>query len=151
MRYFEDVVVGEQLNLGCKRICKSEMLDFAKKYNRSYLHTNETLMKNTKYKEIISPGMFTFSIPWASFIDEDIFEGGEIGGTETTVQWFKGVYADDVLTSDGIITEKKEHNQVSGIVVIEIRTYNQDNKMVMKSINSILVRKRKSLVQKNIQ
>lgn len=146
MRYFEDIKTGELYDLGSQTIERSEMLEFAGKYNRSYLHTNESVMKRSRYKDLIAPGMYTFSVPWAAFIDRDIFEGGEVGGTETTVQWFKGVYAGDTLTSEAVVTEVSDSEHALGLVTVEIRTINQDRKMVIRSINKILVRKRKEKI-----
>lgn len=145
MRYFEDIRVGEKYSLGSKPVKKEDMDIFARNYNRSYLHTDEEYMKNTRYGGLISPGMYTFSIPWASLIDLDIFERGEIGGTRTTVEWFKGVYAGDLLTSEAEIIEKQEKNHSLGLVTIEIRTWNQDGKMVIKSINDMLVQKKSQI------
>lgn len=146
MRYFEDIKVGEFYDLGSQIINKSEMMEFAGKYNRSYLHTNEAVMKETRYKDVIAPGMYTFSVPWAAFIDMDIFDGGEIGGTETTVQWFKGVYAGDTLTSEAVVTEVEDSGKTLGLVTVEIRTVNQKQKMVLRSVNKILVRKREEKI-----
>ncbi|TGY96449.1 hypothetical protein E5329_09615 [Petralouisia muris] len=146
MRYFEDIKTGECYDLGSQTIDKSEMMEFAKKYNRSYLHTNESVMKESRYKDVIAPGMYTFSIPWATFIDTDIFEGGEVGGTETTVQWFMGVYAGDTLTSEAVVKEVSDSGHTLGLVTVEIKTVNQDQKMVLRSINKILVRKRKEKI-----
>lgn len=47
MRYFEDIKAGEHYDLGSKIVEKSEMLEYAQKYNRSYLHTNESIMKSS--------------------------------------------------------------------------------------------------------
>ncbi|MEY8334134.1 MaoC family dehydratase N-terminal domain-containing protein [Lachnospiraceae bacterium 47-T17] len=147
MRYFEDIKAGEHYDLGSRIVEKSEMLEYAQKYNRSYLHTNESIMKKTRYGDVIAPGMYTFSIPWAAFIDMDIFKGGEIGGTETTVQWFKGVYAGDTLTSEAIVREVINSGNSLGLVVVEIRTTNQEHKMVLRSVNKILVRKRERITE----
>lgn len=142
MRYFEDICVGESFPLGNETVKREEMDTFARKYNRSYLHTDEEYMEKTKYGGLISPGMYTFSIPWAAFIDLDVFERGEVGGMKTTVEWFKGVYAGDLLSSEATIVEKRNHNNALGIVAVEIRTFNQHGKMVIKSVNELLIRKR---------
>ena len=142
MRWFEDVQVGESYDLGSEIMKETEMDAFARKYNRSYLHTDSDYMKTTKYRKIIAPGMYTFSAGWADFIDQDVFERAEIGGKRTTVEWFRAVYAGDVLTSRAKIINKEDWNDFLGNVTVEIDSVNQEGKLVVRSINELFVKKR---------
>jgi len=142
MRWFEEVQLGESYDLGSVTMKEEDMEAFASAYNRSWLHTDREAMKDSKYKDIIAPGMFTFSAGWAPFIDLDIFERAEIGGTKTEVEWFKAVYAGDILTSKAIIVHKEDWSSSLGKVTVDIETYKQTGKLAVRSSNEILVRKR---------
>lgn len=142
MLYFEDCKTGMKFNLGTQPVKKEEMLEYAHKYNRSPLHLDEGYMKNSMYGGIIAPGMFSFSLPWAAFIDRNIFGEAEIGGKSTKVDWYKAVYAGDILSSEAEITALNAINSGKGVVTVEITSWNQDGKMVMKSINEIILKRK---------
>ena len=142
MRFFEDICIGDTYDLGSVTMKSEEMEEFAHKYNRSWLHTDKEAMKATKYGDIIAPGMLTFSSGWTPFIDLDVFEKAEIGGKKTTVEWFKAVYANDVLTSKANVVSKEPWNDYVGNVVVEIETYNQHGNLVVRSNNEMFVKRR---------
>ena len=142
MRFFEEIQVGESYDLGFVTMEASVMDEFARKYNRSWLHTDAQAMKETKYGDIIAPGMLTFSAGWTPFIDLDVFERAEIGGKRTTVEWYKAVYAGDVLSSKASVMSKTPWNDRVGNVQVEIETYNQHGILVVKSTNEMFVRRR---------
>ena len=97
--YFEEFVLGKQTKIDGAIIEKSEMIDFAKKYDNIPLHTDEEYAKSTFFGKLIAPGVMSFMSVWAKYLEIDLAGEELIAGKSTKIEWIKPVFAEDVLTS----------------------------------------------------
>lgn len=139
--YFDELKIGMSSELEPVRMDKSEMIEFAKKYDNIPLHTDEEYAKKTHFKNLIAPGMMTHLEVWRKFIEIDFFGDELLAGKSTYIEWHKPVFADDILTGKAEITKLIDRNEKNGIAVLEITTVNSHGECVMTTKAEAIVRK----------
>ena len=96
--YFEEFELGSKTQIEPAVINKDDMIDFAKKYDNIPLHTDEEYAKSTFFGKLIAPGVMSFMSVWAKYLEVDLAGDELLAGKSTKIEWFKPVFADDVLT-----------------------------------------------------
>lgn len=109
--YFEDFKLGTETEIKPVTITKKDMVEFAKKYDPIPLHTDEEYAKSTIFGGLIAPGVMSFMSVWAKFLEIDLAGDELIAGKSTKIEWFKPVFADDVLTSTCTISNLTKRNE----------------------------------------
>ena len=140
--YFEDLNVGMSVETEKVVITKEQMLAFAKEYDPLPLHTDETFAKSTRYKNLIAPGIMSFMAVWAKYAEVDFIGHELIGGKTSKFEWFKPVFAEDVLVGNVTISSLAIKNTYNGIVELTIKIYNQHNELVIMNVMEIVVKRR---------
>ena len=140
--YFEEFKAGTQINIDNVAIAKSDMLDFAKKYDCLPLHTDEEYAKKTIFGNLIAPGVMSFMAVWAKYLETDLAGEQLLAGKSTKIEWLKPVFADDVLTGKATITNLVERNAKNGIVEITIDAYNQNGELVLTDVTEAIVKRK---------
>lgn len=141
--YFEELKLNQTVELESVIMNKSEMIEFAKKYDNIPLHTDEEYASKTHFKGLIAAGMMTYLEIWAKFIDLDFFGDELLAGKSTYIEWLKPVFADDILTGTATITKLTERNEKNGIAVLEIRVSNQHEECVLVSQAEAIVKRKR--------
>jgi len=85
MRYFEDLVEGEERLSGTREVTEAEMLAFARQYDPQYFHADPQAAAHSIFGGIVASGIFTMAV-WRQ-LDHQIC--GDIA-------WICGVAWDDV-------------------------------------------------------
>ena len=85
MRYYEDLVAGEERVSGSRQVTAAEIIEFARKYDPQYFHTDEEAAKSSIFGGLVASGIFTMAV-WRQ-LDHQI--AGDIA-------WICGVAWDDV-------------------------------------------------------
>ena len=121
-------------------IKKEKMLDFARDYDPIPLHTDEEYARTTPFGRLIAPGVMSFMSVWAKYIDKSFFADSLIAGVSTKIEWFKPVYADDVLTGDVTITNLVKRSAKNGLVEVTVDVFNQDGVLVLRDVTESVVK-----------
>ena len=138
--YFEDIQLGMSVQTAPAVIEKEKMMAFARIYDPIPLHTDEEYAKTTPFGALLAPGVMSFMSVWAKYLEVDLFGKELLAGKSTKIEWLKPVYADDVLTGKGVITNKQKRNQKNGIVEITIEAYNQKGELVLTDVTEAIVK-----------
>ena len=138
--YFEDFKLGTETEIKPVTITKKDMVEFAKKYDPIPLHTDEEYAKSTIFGGLIAPGVMSFMSVWAKFLEIDLAGDELIAGKSTKIEWFKPVFADDVLTSTCTISNLTKRNEKNGIVELTFKIFNQKGEMVLTDITEMIVK-----------
>ena len=85
MRYFEDLVEGEERQSGIREVTEAELLEFARTYDPQYFHADPQAATRSVFGGLIASGIFTMAI-WRQ-LDHQIC--GDVA-------WICGVAWDDV-------------------------------------------------------
>ena len=138
--YFEEFKVGDTFDIAPAVIEKDEIIDFAKKYDNIPLHTDEEYARSTFFGKLIAPGVMSFMTVWAKYLEIDLAGDELIAGKSTKIEWFRPVYAEDVLTGKGRVSALTKRNEKNGIVELAIDVYNQNGELVLGNITEMIVK-----------
>ena len=138
--YFEEFKLGAKINIEPAIIDENDMIDFAKKYDFIPLHTDREYAKATIFGNLIAPGVMSFMCVWAKYLETDLAGEELIAGKSTKIEWFKPVYADDILTSTCTITKLTKRNCKNGIVELTFEVFNQNNELVLTNVTEMIVK-----------
>ena len=119
---------------------KGKMLAFAREYDNVPLHTDEEYAKNTPFGKLIAPGVMSFMSVWAKYLEVSFYGNELLAGKSTKIEWFKPVYADDVLSGRATITNLVKRNPKNGLVEITIDVYNQHGELVLRDVTEAIVK-----------
>ena len=138
--YFDDLKVGMRVPIAPAVIEKEKMIDFARNYDPIPLHTDEAYAAASPFGALIAPGVMSFMSVWAKYLEVDIFGEELLAGKSTKIEWYKPVFAEDVLTGHGKVTNLTKRNARNGIVEITIEAYNQRGVLVLSSVTEAIVK-----------
>ncbi len=138
--YFNELELGMSVDVAPVLIEKERMLDFARLYDNIPLHTDEEYAKHTPFGSIIAPGVMSFMAVWNKYLEVDFFGEQLLAGKSTKIEWFKPVYAGDVLTAKATITALTPRNHKNGIVEVTIEVFNQNGEKVLADVTEAIVK-----------
>lgn len=138
--YFDDLKIGMTVDTAPAAIDPEKMLAFAREYDNIPLHTDEEYAKSTHFGRIIAPGVMSFMAVWAKYLEVDFFGRELLAGKSTKMEWFKPVYANDVLTGKATVTNLTRRNARNGLVEITIEAYNQKGELVLTDVTEAVVK-----------
>ncbi len=138
--YFEEFELGSKTEIEPAVINKSDMINFAKKYDNIPLHTDEKYAKSTVFKNLIAPGVMSFMSVWAKYLEINLAGDELLAGKSTKIEWVKPVFAEDVLKSTCTVTNLTKRNEKNGIVELTFEVFNQNNELVLTDITEMIVK-----------
>ena len=138
--YFEEFVLGSKTNIEPAIINKEDMISFAHKYDPIPLHTDEEYAKSTTFGNLIAPGVMSFMSVWAKYLEIDLAGDELLAGKSTKIEWFKPVFADDVLTSICTVSNLTKRNEKNGIVELTFEVLNQKGELVLTDVTEMIVK-----------
>ena len=138
--YFDDLKLGMSVDTAPALIEKEKMLAFALDYDNLPLHTDEEYAKTTPFGKLIAPGVMSFMSVWAKYLEVDFFGEELLAGKSTKIEWLRPVYADDVLTGTGTITNLVKRSAKNGLVEISFDVVNQHGELVLKDVTEAIVK-----------
>ena len=141
--YFEDFERNCTIPIPPAQIEKEEMLDFALKYDNVPLHTDEAYAKTTHFGRLLTPGFLSFLAVWSKYLEVDKFGQELLAGKSSKIEWFKPVFAGDVLTGRAVVTNLTQRNEKNGIVEMTIYVYNQHGELVLMNTTEAIVKCRR--------
>ena len=138
--YFDEFKTGMTRDIEPAVIEKDKMMAYAREYDNIPLHTDEEYAKTTPFGQLIAPGVMSFMAVWANYLKVDFFGEELIAGRSTKMEWFKPVFAGDVLTGKASITNLVKRNERNGLVELTIDIYNQNGDLVIKDVTESVVK-----------
>ena len=138
--YFDELEIGMKKEIPPAFIEKEEMIDFARKYDNIPLHADEEYAKSTFFGKLIAPSVMSFMSVWAKYLENDLAGYELIAGKSTKIEWFKPVFADDVLTSTCTVSKLTKRNEKNGIVELTFEVFNQNGELVLTDVTEMIVK-----------
>ena len=142
--YLEDINLGMRVEIPPVTIEKERIIEFAKMYDPIPLHTDEEYAKTTRFGGLIAPGVMSFMSVWAKYIENDFVGDELVAGKSTKIEWFKPVYAGDVLKGVLTVTDKAKRNRYNGSLTLSIDVFNQQGELVLNNVTESVVKCRES-------
>ena len=134
MRYYEDIDVGETDEFGEYQFEKTEMIEFAEKYDPQSFHTDEEAARDTAYGELIASGWHTAAVCMRMLVDGYVHDQASIGARGVDeLRWRKPVTPGDTLHLRVEVVDKRrsESDPRRGYVDNRMEGVNQDGEIVI--------------------
>jgi acyl dehydratase len=144
MRYYEDLVIGEERVSGTRALTQDEIVAFARQYDPQYFHSDPEAARGSIFGEVIASGIHVMAV-WRQLDHEIASDVAWICGVAwDDVRFAKAVRAGDVLQAHSRCLEKRPSNSrpERGVVVYEYRLKNQRGEDVFTCRSTNLVHRR---------
>lgn len=145
-RYFEDLEVGHVYEVdGHHEVTRSEIKDFAERYDPQPFHTDEAAAAESIFGSLAASGWHTASICMRLLVDSFLDPESSMGARGLDeLQWKQPVHPGDTLRTEVEILDKRtsESRPEMGHVRWKLRGYNQDDEEVIEWIALGMFRRR---------
>ena len=144
MRYFEDLVEGEESSSSPRRIETDELLEFARRYDPQYFHADPEAARKSIFGGIIASGIFTMAI-WRQLDHQIAHDIAWICGVAwDEVQFPTALRAGDEVRAHATCISKRvsRSRPERGVVVYKYVLLNQRNETVFRCLSTNLVERR---------
>lgn len=140
--YFDDFNVGDTFELESISIDRQKMMEFAHDYDPQKIHTDEEHGRDSRFADIIAPGIMSFMSVWAKFVKSNIIFDNFIAAQNFRIDWLAPVFAGDELTGKVKITRIEPRNKYNGIVDVNLAIFNQEGRKVMDTVTEAILNRR---------
>ena len=144
MRYYEDIEVGSTSSYGNYKVTRDEVMEFASRYDPQPFHLDDDAAAQTHFGRLSASGWHTCSMTMAMMVENMKTEQSAGLGSPgvDNLRWIRPVYPGDTLRVETEITDKRRSRsrRDMGIFKSRIRTFNQDDVMVLEMNSNGLIR-----------
>lgn len=135
MRYFEDLAVGEEIELGSVTVDEAEMVAFAERYDPQPFHVDADAAAASPFKGLAASGWYTCALFMRLYVDGlllDIASQGSPGVEE--LRWLVPVRAGDALRGRVRLIDARPSSTRPdrATIVNECELINQRDEVVMR-------------------
>lgn len=133
-RHFEDLVVGETVNLGSTLVTKEMILSFAREFDPLPFHLDEEAAKRSLLGGLASSGWQTAALTLRLLGEGFLNKVAAAGGLGfSNLKWKRPVMKGDTIWASATVAElrRSRHHPQWGIVSIDLDVKNQKGEGVM--------------------
>ena len=144
-RYFEDYVAGSVHEFGDFTVTEADVVDFARRFDPQYIHTDPDRANNGPFKGLIASGWHSGAILCRLMVDHYISHVASLGSPGVDeMRWLHPVRPGDKLRIRTKITETRlsKSKPDRGLVSCEVEMINQEDQPVMSLKITNLLSKR---------
>ena len=144
-RFFEDYKEGQVLQLGPIKVEQEEVIEFARRYDPQFFHTDPERAQESVYGGLIASGWHTASLAMRLLVEGYLSSSSSIGSPGINeLRWLQPVFPGDLLRVRLTVLETRiSHSSPErGIVTSLVEIFNQKDLCVMscKPVNFFLRR-----------
>ena len=146
MIFYEDLHIGTVRKFGRYEVSRDEVLEFAEKYDPQPFHLDDEAAAQTHFGRLSASGWHTCAMTMRMMV-EDITDNqsASLGSPGIDqLRWTKPVYPGDTLRCETELIEKRRSasRPEMGIFKSQVRTFNQNDELVLEMISKALIRTR---------
>ncbi len=109
--YFEDFVVGQEIELGARTVSEEEIIAFAREFDPQTFHMDREAAAASIYGGVIASGWHTCSMMMRMVVDGLMCTASSMGSPGLDgVRWLKPLRAGDTLRVRYVTTQVKASN-----------------------------------------
>lgn len=129
--YLEDLKVGDKWVSRSEKVTIEEIKQFAASYDPQPYHVDEERAKDTFFGQLVASGWLTSGITMRLMVESIPLASGLIGAS-AELSWPRPTYANDTLYIEAEVKDIKPSKSKPdrGIVIVDITTFNQNDKVV---------------------
>ncbi len=133
-KHYEDLVLGEVIDLGVTNVTKDMIVSFAREFDPFPFHLDEEAAKASLLGGLASSGWQTAALTLRMLGDRFLNTIASMGGLGfSDLKWKKPVMVGDTITGTATIAglRRSRHHPERGIVTIDLDIRNQHREPVM--------------------
>lgn len=133
-RHYEDLVVGEVIDLGTTSVTREMIITFAREFDPLPFHLDEAAAKASLLGGLASSGWQTAALSLRMLADAFLNQIASMGGLGfSDLKWRKPVMVGDSIGGTATITSlrRSRHHPERGIVTLDFDIRNQKGEPVM--------------------
>ena len=146
MLYYEDIEISSTQAFGTYHVAAEEVRRFAENFDPQPFHLSDEAAANTHFGRISASGWHTCAMTMRMLVDNmSVAEQAGLGSPGVDqLRWIVPVYPGDILRCESEVIEKRRSRSKPdmGIFKSRIRTFNQDDAMVLEMVSNGLIRVR---------
>ena len=139
--FLDEIKIGAKIEIAPAVIEEDEMLAFSRRFNNIPVHTDADFAKTTKFGKPLASGVMSFLVVWANYVQQDFSSEQLIAGKSSKIDWFKPVFAGDILTGTAEVTAITPRNDYNGVLEVTIDVFNQSGELVLKNVTESIVKR----------
>lgn len=143
MMHYEDLEVGTKREFGSYDVTAEEVKQFASAYDPQPFHLSDEAAAQTHFGRISASGWHTCAMTMRMLVDSmtEVSQAGLGSPGIDNLRWIKPVYPGDTLRCKSEIIEKRRSKSKPGLGLFKsrVRTFNQDDAMVLEMISNGMV------------
>jgi acyl dehydratase len=144
-RFFEDYSTGSAFECGPIVVEESEIIDFAKRYDPQYFHTDRQAAAGSAYGGLIASGWHTAALTMRQLVEKYLSSVASLGSPGIDeLRWTMPVRPADTLQVRAIVLEARRSRSRPdrGIIhsLVEVRNQRGELVMTFKAVNFMLCR-----------
>ncbi|MBX0325439.1 MaoC family dehydratase [Halomicroarcula sp. F13] len=143
MRFYDDIEVGDVRRSDEYRISKSEIVEFAEKYDPQPFHTDEAAAENSVFGGLVASGWQTAAICMRLHVESSEDTATQAGVGVDDLRWHRPLRPGDSLRLRNEIGDKRpsESDPSRGFVTTYHDGLNQDDELVISYEATAMVRR----------
>jgi acyl dehydratase len=133
-RYFEDYVAGSVYQYGTVSVGEADIVDFARRYDPQYFHTNPDAASRGPFGGLIASGWHTAALMMRLFVEHYLSKVASLGSPGVDeLRWIRPVRPGDRLRIRVSIVETRRSRSKPdrGVVRTFVEVLNQAEEVVM--------------------
>ena len=140
-RYFEDLKAGDRFKSDAYKVSEEQIVSFAREFDPQPFHLDQTVARQTMFKDLIASGWHTAAITMRLFVQTLNFAEGAIGLGVDELRWPTPVKPNDLLQVETEIVDLRESRSKPSHGIVRLRnvTTNQRGEIVQTMAASALV------------
>lgn len=139
--WYEEFEIGQKMVTRGRTVTDSDLVQFAGLTGDfNPMHTDAEYMKDSLFKERVAHGLLSLSYAMGQAYQLGILERTVIAFRELEMKFSLPVFIGDTIHAELIVAEKSDARRLGGgLVKLELRIFNQTNKIVQKGVISLLM------------
>lgn len=141
-RHFEDLAVGEVIELGTTKVTKDMIISFATEFDPFPFHLDEKAAKQSLLGGLSSSGWQTAALSLRMLVDSFLSKIASAGGLGfSNLKWKRPVMVNDTIGGKVIISNlRRAHSHLEwGIITLDFDIRNQKDQPVMTmTLNNLI-------------
>ncbi|WP_046173596.1 MaoC family dehydratase [Domibacillus indicus] len=139
---FDEFTIGQVFHTKSFKLTKEDIVRFAGEFDPQYMHLDEEKAAEGRFNGIIASGIHTLAITFKLWVEEGMYGGDVIAGTQmNNIKFMKPVYPGDELKIMVEVIDKKTTKKESGILTVLLSTFNDREEKVFEGDLSVLVKR----------
>ena len=157
MKFWEDILVGERIEIGRHTFTADGMKDFARRFDPQPFHIDEAAAARSHFGALVASGWHTASLWMRLMADYDRADNaarrargeavGKLGPSPgfRELKWLKPVYAGDTISYSAEVLDKRPSNSRPqwGLITIRNGGVNQKGEPVISFTSAVFIERRK--------